>query len=97
MNQLSDEQWEQAMAMFTTMNVETAPDFFYTRLKARMENETMYPLAALPVRPILIVCTLTLFLFINSLLLEKDKTVAAANTTQSMAALAAAYDQSISN
>ena len=97
MKHITDEQLEKNLDVFSTMKEVGVPDFYYTRLSARMENELATNELALFIKPLLVICTLTLFLFINSLLLKKDTSLATSDTSQNIEALAVAYDQTISN
>ena len=92
MKNVFNEKLEQDLNIFSAMKEIGAPDFFYTRLNARMEEEY-----ELPIKPIWVIGALSLFLFINTLLLEKDKTSNSINSVESIEAFAAAYDQHISN
>lgn len=97
MKNISDEQFEQDMNLFLNAKQVDAPNFFYTILNARMDRELKVSELAFPIKPILIICTLTLFILINSLLLKKDMNYLQANPDQNMEALATSYDQTISN
>ena len=74
-----------------------APNFFYTRLHTRMEKEFSKDELTIPKKPILVICALTLILFINSLLLKYDSNIVSTNENQEIEAFAALYDQTISN
>ncbi len=95
MKNITDEQIEKEFDIFTAMKVASAPDFFYTRLNARMESESKSNETAFYIKPVLVICALSLFLFINSLLIGNDTQIVRANTN--IEALAASYDQNISN
>jgi hypothetical protein len=97
MKNMSNEQFEQEMNIISNLKEVSAPYFFYTRLKARMEKETTANEKAYPLKPIIVICALTLFLFINSLLLKNDSNIVNTNSSQEMEAFAASYDQTISN
>ena len=73
-------------------------DFFYTRLKARMEKESGSGWS-LPLRPAWIIGTLALFITVNTLLLTQRRYgQPEKNTTAStLQTFAAAYDQTISS
>jgi hypothetical protein len=97
MKNMSNEQFEQEMIVISNLKEVVAPNFFYTRLKARMDKENLSNELASPLKPILVICALTLFLFINSLLLKSDSNLVNTNSSQEMEAFAASYDQTISN
>ena len=97
MKNINNKDLEADLNSISNLKAVGAPDFFYTRLKARMEKQALSNESALPLQPIVVICALTLFLFINSLLLENDSNRVNANANQEMEALAASYDQTISN
>jgi hypothetical protein len=97
MKNMTNEQFEQEMIIISNLKEVGAPNFFYTRLKARMDKENLSNELASPLKPILVICALTLFLFINSLLLKSDSNLVNTNSSQEMEAFAASYDQTISN
>ena len=97
MRNINDEQFEQDLNIVSNLKEVSAPDFFYTRLKARMEKEAKLEQFEGPLKPIAVICILTLFLFINSLIMEKESTVVQSSSNQDIEAIAASYDQIISN
>ena len=97
MRNINDEQFEQDLNVVSNLKEVSAPDFFYTRLKARMEKEAKLEQFEGPLKPIAVICILTLFLFINSLIMEKESTVIQSSSNQDIEAFAASYDQIISN
>ena len=97
MKNMSNEEFEHEMNIISNLKEVGAPPFFYIRLKARMEKENLSNVLANPLKPILVICTLTLFLFFNSLLLKNDSNIVNTNLNQEIQALAASYDQIISN
>lgn len=97
MKQISEQQFEDDIKIISNLKSTDAPDFFYTRLKARMDKELIKNNISIPLKPILVICVLTLFLFINSLMIEKDSNTINNNSDQNIEAFAAAYDQNISN
>jgi hypothetical protein len=97
MRNINDEQFEQDLNIVSNLKEVDAPDFFYTRLKARMEKEAKLEQFEGPLKPIAVICILTLFLFINSLIMEKESTVVQSSSNQDIEAFAASYDQIISN
>ena len=97
MRNINDEQFEQDLNIVSNLKEVSAPDFFYTRLKARMEKEAKLEQFEGPLKPIAVICILTLFLFINSLIMEKGSTVVHSSSNQDIEAFAASYDQIITN
>lgn len=97
MRNINDEQFEQDLNVVSNLKEVSAPDFFYTRLKARMEKEAKLEQFEGPLKPIAVICILTLFLFINSLIMEKGSTVVHSSSNQDIEAFAASYDQIITN
>ena len=97
MKNMSNEQFENEMKTISNLKEVGAPNFFYTRLKARMEKENLSNELASTFQPIIVICALTLFLFMNSLLLKSDSNIVNTNSSQEIEAFAASYDQTISN
>ncbi len=97
MKNINNEQFEQDLKIVSNLNQVDAPDFFYTRLKARMEKEAKLEQFEGPLKPIAMICILTLFLFINSLIVGKESTVVQSSSNQDIEDFAASYDQIISN
>lgn len=95
MKNISDEQLENQLDVFSTMKEVGAPDFFYTRLHARMENESTQLALQLPFKPVWIICILTFFLIINTLLIGKNKNLVNTNSNKNIEVLAVSYDQNI--
>ena len=95
MKHLSDEQLENELSIFSTMKEVGSPDFFYTRLHARLEKEASLANAPFSFKPVLVICILTFFLIINTLLIGKNTNVAKANSNNNIEVLAASYDQNI--
>jgi hypothetical protein len=97
MKNINDQEFEQDLNIISNLNEVSAPDFFYTRLKARMEKEIKSEQIGGSLNPIVVICILTLFLFINSLIMEKESTVIQSSSNQDIEAFAASYDQIITN
>ena len=75
-------------------------DFFYTRLKARMEKEKSVQGWSFPLKPVWIVGTLVLLLAVNGFMLSqqfKTKETSATADTSPLQNFAASYEQSISS
>jgi len=73
--------------------------FFYTRLKARMENRSIPQTPSLPVRPAWVIGTLALLLLFNGYMLVNQFSTSQAKTksTSSLQSFAESFDQSISS
>lgn len=97
MKNINDDQLEHDLNIISNLKEVSAPDFFYTRLKARMEKEAKLEQYEGSTKPIAVICMLTLFLFINSLIMEKESTVIHSSSNQDIEAFAASYDQIITN
>lgn len=97
MKHLQEDKLENDLTIFSNMKEVGSPNFFYTRLSARMEDESISRVTGLSINPILGLCVLSMFLFINSLLIEKDTDIVKSNTDKHIEALAAEYDQTITN
>lgn len=84
-------------ALTGMQEAETDP-FFYTRLKARMENRQMQQGWNFPVKPVWLISTLLLLLIINGFVITQQfKTKNTAVTTgSSLQSFAASYDQTVS-
>lgn len=91
---LADEYLE---SLHHIQSAETDP-FFYTRLKARMEDQTKHPGWNLPFKPIWVVSILVIFLFINTFFLvttvKQNKETTEQNTP--LQNFANGYDLSVS-
>lgn len=76
-------------------------DFFYTRLKGRMERAEPRQGWSLPLKPVWVIGTLVLLLAVNGLMISQQaKTKSAANTTvgnSSLQNFAESYDLTISS
>ncbi len=97
MKHLPEDKLENDLTIFSNMKEVGSPNFFYTRLTARMEDESISRVNGLSINPILGLCALSMFIFINSLLIEKDTDIVKSNTDKHIEALAAEYDQTITN
>ncbi|MBK9570572.1 MAG: hypothetical protein IPO53_12125 [Chitinophagaceae bacterium] len=75
-------------------------DFFYTRLRARIDKERSEQGWSLPLKPVWILSTLVLLLVLNGITLlqqAKTKTTNTGVSTSSLQNFAESYDQSISS
>lgn len=97
MKKMTEEQFEQEMNIISNLKVVSAPSFFYTRLIARIEKVNISNEFTNSLQPIIIICALTLFLIVNSLLLKNDSNMVNINSNQEIDAFAASYDQTVSN
>ena len=91
---------EEYLQAFNGMQESSTGDFFYTRLKARMEREHAPGGWKFPLKPVWIVGSLTVLLAINGFMLSqqgKTKEAASANTGSSLQNFAESYDQAISS
>jgi hypothetical protein len=90
-------QLEQDLELFSSMKEIGAPDYFYTRLMVRMENDASAIKNSFILKPVLIISALTIFLLLNSLFLNNDANLNNIDASQNIEAFAAAYDQTITN
>jgi hypothetical protein len=69
-------------------------DFFYTRLKARMANRVPGKNWALPFKPALVICTLSLLLVVNGFMLSSQVSLQKNNAAKksSLQKFAESYD-----
>jgi len=84
---------------FVGMQEATTDDFFYTRLKGRMQGGSRQAWS-LPLKPIWVIGTLTLLLVVNGFMLSQQFKSGKINTTASSPALqnfAESYDQTITS
>jgi hypothetical protein len=75
-------------------------DFFYTRLKARMEKEHSQQGWSFPLKPVWVVGTLVLLLTVNGFMLSQQFKAKETKSTASASSLqnfAESYDQTISS
>jgi len=92
-----DLQFDTDLSGFSSIKEVSAPKFFYTRLIARMESEKISSELVIKLNPVWVACTFTLFLIINSLIIAKTTFNSKLESNQDIEALAASYDQTISN
>ncbi len=77
---------------------ELGPDpFFYTRLKARMEKENESSSWELPFKPAWVIGILIALLALNGMLIVQEMKSSKTNSSQGIQALAASYDQVVSD
>ena len=72
-------------------------DFFYTRLKARMEKVQPQQGLNLPLKPVWIIGSLVLLLAVNSVMLLQQKETKQQSNTTPIQQLATDYDLTISS
>lgn len=97
MNHISEDQFENELSILSSMKEVSPPNFFYTRLKARMDSNSIFTELQFPIKPVLVICGLTLFLLINTLFLERNTNEPNTIGDKHIEAFAAAYDQAVSN
>ena len=97
MKRIADDQLEKDLMIFSDLKEISSPQFFYSRLNARMENESQSNSLGISFNPILVICVLTLLLFVNRLLIQKEMNLINKDMDQNIEALAVSYDQTISN
>lgn len=90
---------ERILESLDTSQRATAPDFFYTRLKARMQNEVESRLRQWILRPVYALAALTLVLIINvSVLLNSESTTdATGNDNETAQSIASEYSLNDNN
>ena len=94
---MPDEQLMNDLSVFSNMKEVSAPDFFYTRLIARMEKFNKANEMESQINPVWIICSLTLLLIANTMLLKTDSNSAITDVDNNIETLASSYDQTISN
>lgn len=75
-------------------------DFFYTRLKAKMEKERPQQGWSFPLKPVWVISTLVLLLAVNGIMVAlqfKEKKPATTASATSLQGFAESYDQTISS
>jgi len=88
---------EEHLACINEMQ-ELGPDpYFYTRLKARMDREKDTVAWSLPLKPAWVIGILIMFLAVNGIIIIQDSKSTNMNTSSGIQALAASYDQIISD
>jgi hypothetical protein len=93
----SNEILNQHLSAIQGMKEIGADPFFYTRLKVRMENEKTSGSWELPFKPVWVISILITLLAINGVLVVQEmKSSATTNTNKGIQALAASYDQVVS-
>ena len=94
---MPDEQLMNDLSVFSNIKEVNAPDFFYTRLIAKMEKINKSEEIGSPINPVWIICSLTLLLIANTILLKTDSNSAITDVDNNIETLASSYDQTISN
>jgi hypothetical protein len=80
------------------MQEATTDDFFYTRLKGRMQGNDTRQGWSLPLKPIWVIGTLALLLVVNGFMLSQQfKTGQTKTTASPLQSFAESYDQTISS
>ncbi len=96
MKRNTDVELECALNAITDLKKVNAPDYFYSRLMLRMENELVSKNDELPNKSVYIIYAISLFLFI-SIILTKNFGTADSKYKSNIESLALSYDQYISN
>ena len=86
---------EDHLSIINDMKEVGTDDFFYTRLKARMENEIRNEWS-LPLKPIWVIGALMTLLTINSFVISQQLSSTHTNSNSAIQSLATSYDQTIS-
>lgn len=98
MKKHSPDRLEEHLQVIDQMVEKTTDDFFYTRLKARMEKRTEPSQWSFPVKPAWVIGTLLLFVALNFITLnEKYKTTTSVENENTIESFAASYGQTISS
>lgn len=89
---------EETLSSLDGIQRATAPDFFYTRLNARMEKELTTP-AWIPFgKPVWLIATLLIFLVLNTMMIKQTKLSktngTVSNTGSNLQSFAAEYELS---
>jgi hypothetical protein len=89
---------EETLSSLDGIQRAAAPDFFYTRLSARMEKELTTP-AWIPFgKPVWLIATLLVFLVLNTMMIKQTKLSksngSVTNTGSSLQSFAAEYELS---
>jgi hypothetical protein len=87
---------EQHLSLIDKMQEIGPAPFFYTRLKARMENEKTSGSWELPFKPVFVISILVTLLAINGILVVQEMKSVKTSTNKGIQALAASYDQVVS-
>ena len=100
MNKISTPLVDEHLQSLQGMKEAATDEFFYTRLKARIERNEPQRGWSFPLKPVWVIGTLTLLLAVNGFMLsQKFKTKETATTTSgsSLQNFAESYDQNISS
>ena len=91
---------EEHLASTQALQEAATDDFFYTRLKARMERQEERERWRFPLKPVWIIGALTILLTVNGFMLSqqfKARSTTSSTGASSLQNFAAAYDQSLSS
>ena len=88
---------DQHLQSIQGMQEAVTDDFFYTRLKVRMEKEKSQPGWSFPLKPVWVVGTLALLLAVNGFMLSQQTKTKSITVTSSLQNFAESYDQTISS
>jgi hypothetical protein len=88
---------DQHLSVIGNMQQVGLDPFFYTRLKARMEKENASTSWEFPLKPVWVISILITLLALNGILIVQELKSARNNTDKGIQALAASYDQVVSD
>jgi len=98
MNQKKNELLENHMAVIDQIKDVHLDDFFYTRLKSRLENEKHQYQVDLPIKPIFILSCLVFMLILNIIFLDRETySKTKVNNDNGIEQIISMYDQNISS
>jgi hypothetical protein len=100
MNKNSTPLVDEHLKALSGMNEAGTDEFFYTRLKARMEKHNSSAAWIFPLKPVWVIGTLTLFLALNGFMLinkTKPNKTSGATAISTIQDFAVSYDQSITS
>jgi hypothetical protein len=91
---------DEHLQSLTGMQEAATDDFFYTRLKGRMQKAEPRQGWSLPLRPVWVISSLVLLLAVNGFMLSqqvKTKATTTGTPSSSLQSFAESYDQTISS
>lgn len=97
MRNITEDQFNNALSIFSRMQEISAPDFFYTRLMAKMEKYNRVDNKKFQIKTIWVISSLILLLIANTILLKIESDSEMKDSNTKIETLASSYDQIISN
>ena len=98
MKQKKNNLLENHMMVLNQLNGIHIDDFFYTRLKSKMESEKVNNQFELPIKPVFILSCLSLMLIVNIIFLDGESSSKnQVNTDKSIEQIISMYDQNINS